>query len=467
MLLTITNTTYPATDLGYLLHRDPAHVRSFALSFGNVHLFYPRADATRCTVALLLDVDPVGLVRRHRGPFGSVHPLAPYINDRPYVVSSFMSMAIGRAFGDALAGKSGERPALVEKRLSLQVLCSSLPCRDGEPFLRRLFTPLGYDVEMTRQLLDPEFPEWGLSRYYTVKLSGDTTVRDLLEHLYVLIPVTDDDKHSWILAEEIEKLMRHGERWLVFHPDRAIIARRYLKHRRSYVREALSRIISADASDHDIAALDFSGREADIEKNLGLDEKRLSAVVNALKKNMARRVLDLGCGEGRLLRRLLDDDFFKEITGVDVSIRALEAAKEYLRLDRLPTTQRDRVRLIQGSLVYLDRRLSGYDAVTVLEVIEHLDRARLPVFERILFEFARPATVIITTPNTEYNIRFPSLPAGTCRHRGHRFEWTRREFRSWAIRMAEQYDYTVSVSGIGPDDSVVGTPTLMGIFNIV
>src|SRR5439155_2095399 len=134
---------------------------------------------------------------------------------------------------------------------------------------------------------------------------------------------------------------------------------------------------------------------------------------------------------------------FEKIVGMDVSYRALEIAAERLHLDRLPEKQRQPIELIQGSLGYRDKRLAGYDAAAVVEVIEHLDEPRLAAFERVLFEFARPVTVVLTTPNSEYNTKFKTLPAGQFRHRDHRFEWNREQFRAWANGIAERFDYNV------------------------
>src|SRR5262245_37942708 len=138
MLLTISTTHSPATDLGFLLHKNPARPQSVDLSFGTAHVFYPEADERRCTAALLLEVDPVGLVRGRRGPAGDGGALEQYVNDRPYVASSFMSVAIARVYGSALSGTSSERPDLAGREIPLQAKISVLPCRGGETFLRRL-----------------------------------------------------------------------------------------------------------------------------------------------------------------------------------------------------------------------------------------------------------------------------------------------------------------------------------------
>jgi 3' terminal RNA ribose 2'-O-methyltransferase Hen1 len=464
MLLTITNNHPPATDLGYLLHKNPSRVQSFELSFGQAHVFYPEASYERCTAALLLDVDPVGLVRKKRGPAGEGGTLEQYVNDRPYVASSFLSVAIAQVFGSALAGRSKGRPELVESRLPLEAGISVLPCRGGEQFLRKLFEPLGYSVAAERPPLDERFPEWGDSSYYSVKLSGKVRLQELLTHIYVLIPVLDNEKHYWVGDDEVEKLLRHGEGWLAQHPEKEAIATRYLKYRRSLAREALARLIPEETTDSDLTEETRDNEEEAIERPISLNEQRVSAVIAALKSIDSKRVIDLGCGEGKLIQALLEDRGFPEIVGMDVSHRALERAQERLRFDRMPSRVKDRVKLIHGSLTYRDKRLAGFDAATAIEVIEHLDEARLAAFERVLFEFARPSAVVLTTPNVEYNVRFEGLPAGRFRHKDHRFEWTRNEFRSWAAAVAERFGYSVRFLPVGAEDSAVGAPTQMGIF---
>lgn len=464
MLLTITNTQPPATDLGYLLHKNPARVQTFDLTFGQAHVFYPEARTERCTAALVLDVDPVGLVRKRRGPSGEGGALEQYVNDRPYVASSFLSVAISQVFGSALGGRSKTHEELVEAALPLEARLAVVPCRGGEGFLRRLFEPLGYEVEATHHPLDEKFPEWGESPYYTVTLRRQIRLRDLLSHLYVLVPVLDNEKHYWVGEEEVEKLLRHGEGWLKAHPARDEIAHRYLKFRRSLAREAISRLVDEDNPEPDLAEEVYASEEAAVERPLSLQEQRMNAVLAALQSSGAKRVIDLGCGEGKLLGLLLADQRFEEIVGLDVSHRILEIAQERLHLDRLHAPQRARIRLIQGSLTYRDRRLSAFDAATVIEVIEHLDAARLAAFERVLFEFARPANVIVTTPNAEYNVKFETLPAGKFRHHDHRFEWTRAEFQTWAHGVAQRFGYTVRLLPVGAEDEAVGAPTQMGVF---
>jgi len=436
----------------------------FDLSFGRAHVFYPEATAERCTVALLLDVDPVGLVRNRRRPAGRGRSLEQYVNDRPYVASSFLSVAIADAFSSALSGKSKDRQDLVDQPLPLETKLAVVPCRGGEDFLRRLFEPLGYTVSVRHCPLDEEFPDWGESPYFTVTLVGKLPLRLLLTHLYVLIPVLDNDKHYWVGDDEVDKLLRRGEGWLATHPEREIITTRYLKYRRSLVDEALDRLVGEEIPDPDASEARHGREEEKVERDISLNDQRLGAVLAALKAGGGKRVLDLGCGEGRLIQGLLKERQFEHIVGMDVSHRALEYAHSRLNLDRLPPMQRERIELIHGSLMYRDKRLAGFDAAAVVEVIEHLDPPRLSAFERVLFEFARPGTVVVTTPNVEYNVKWESLPAGKFRHKDHRFEWTRAEFQSWANAIAGRFGYSVRFLPVGPEDSVVGAPTQMAVF---
>jgi len=465
MLLTITNTRPPATDLGYLLHKNPSRVQAFELSFGKAHVFYSEATDQRCTAALLLDVDPVALVRTRRGPPGEGGALEQYVNDRPYVASSFMSVAIARVMASAMRGSSERRPELAEQALPLQATVSVLPCRGGEELLRRLFEPLGYTLQAEHHPLDEKFPEWGESSYYTVQLTQQIRLKDLLTHLYVLIPVLDSDKHYWVGEDEIEKLLKRGEGWLQAHPERELIVKRYLRHQKRLATQALERLLGEEEPSAEEQQEKKAEQEETIEKPLLLNERRLTAVAEALKQTGAARVIDMGCGEGKLIRELLKDRQFVEIAGMDVSHRSLEIASERLHLDTMPPKQKERVRLFQGSLMYRDQRLAGYDAAAVVEVVEHLDAPRLAAFERVLFEHARPNFIVMTTPNAEYNVRFGTLPAGKFRHKDHRFEWTRAEFQSWANRIGEQFRYSVEFRPVGDEDSQLGPPTQMGVFS--
>jgi 3' terminal RNA ribose 2'-O-methyltransferase Hen1 len=465
MLLTISTTHSPATDLGHLLHKNPARLHTLELSFGKAHVFYPEASEEKCTAALLLDVDPVGLVRGKRGQHEG-GTLDQYVNDRPYVLSSFLSVAMGRAFGTAMSGRSKGRQELADQAIPLSANLAVVACRPGEGLIRDLFEPLGYSVKCEHHPLDEKFPEWGPGPYYAVELAGTVRLRDLLNHIYVLVPVLDAEKHYWVGKEEVEKLLRKGEGWLGSHPNKEAIVKRYLPRQRQLAREALARLADEDAPDPDAAAEQNLEQEGKIEEPIRLWQQRMGAVTAVVRAAGAKRVLDLGCGEGKLLRELLAEKTVTEIVGMDVSYRSLEIASQRLKLDRMPTKQKEKLKLIHGSLMYRDKRLAGYDAATVVEVIEHLDGPRLAAFERVLFEAAHPKTVIVTTPNAEYNVKFETLPAGKFRHKDHRFEWTREEFHQWSGRVAERFGYTVRLLPIGEEDAQVGPPTQMGVFSL-
>ena len=461
MLLTVTTSHRPATDLGFLLHKHPGRVQRFSVPFGEAHVFYPEATDERCTAALLLDVDPVGLVRRGRG--ASSFALAEYVNDRPYVASSFLSVALVNVFKSAMAGTCAGYEALAAAAIPLEAALPAVPARGGEALVRRLFEPLGYAVEVTPIALDAHFPDWGDSRHVALRLTGELRLADLLNHLYVLLPVLDDDKHYWIDAGEISKLMRRGEGWLGAHPERDLIVRRYLKGQARLVFPALAQL-DEEAPPADDPEPGEPGREQQLEEQVSLRDQRLGTVQAVLKASGARRVLDLGCGAGALLKRLLREDY-ELIVGVDVSVRALEAAARRLKLDDMHDAQRRRIELRHSPLTYRDKRLAGFDAAALVEVIEHLDAPRLAAAEQNVFGCARPGTVVVTTPNAEYNVRWETLPAGQMRHPDHRFEWTRAQFAAWTGAVAERYRYTVEHLPVGPEDPQVGPPTQMAVFS--
>lgn len=469
MLLTITSSAEPATDLGFLLHKHPGRVQSFDVSGGQAHVFYPEATQRRCTAALILEVDPIGLVRGKRFSGNDAFALAQYVNDRPYAASSMLAVAMGKVFRTAMAGRCDARPDLAGRELPLEIHLPALPCHGGVEMAQRVFTPLGWAVHATPIPLDPEIPRWGDSRYVDLRLTGTMRLADALNHLYVLLPVLDNAKHYWVSTDEVDKLIRAGAGWLHSHPDRDLITARYLAHQRELVATAVGRL--AEVDDTEPEALDNavpvdSGDDGGDEpqRRVPLVELRKVAVLAALRAAGAKRVVDLGCGAGGLVRGLLQDATFTEILGVDVSHRALEIAARRLGPERMGDRQRERVTLLQSSLTYRDDRLAGFDAAVLMEVIEHVDPPRLAALERTVFGHARPGTVIVTTPNVEHNVRYDHLPAGRLRHPDHRFEWTRNEFHHWAEPVAAQYGYRVRYLPVGADDLEVGPPTQMAVF---
>ncbi len=464
MLLEITTTHQPTSDLGYLLHKHPDKFQSFDLSHGQVHVFYPELTEEKVKFCLLLDIDPIELVKGGRNLSGKGFALGHYVNDRIYVASSFMSVGISKTLSSALNGRCKDRPELLGVKMPFEVKISVLPAPIGGAILiQKLFEPLGYKVQLERHILDAKFESWGESKYYTLYLKNELTLQELLTHLYVLIPVLDNDKHYYVGKNEIDKLVARGGDWLQEHPERKQIAERYLFNLKSLSRQALERLIEKDGNETAEAGIVETHEE--MVKRKTLHQKRLYKVVEKLLETNAESVLDLGCGEGKLLRLLLKQKQFKKITGMDVSFSELKKAKDKLYYDDMAPKQKERIQLFQGSLLYSDTRLLGYDAAAIVEVIEHLDENRLKSFERVIFEIARPKSVVITTPNGEYNALFPNLKEGAMRHSDHRFEWTRKEFQDWATAIAQKNNYTVSFEPIGEEDEQYGAPSQMGVFS--
>ena len=452
MLATISYSGPSATDLGYLLYKHPAKLQTFDMSVGHAHIFYPEASDDRCTAALLLEVDPIGLVRNKRFGGTDAFSLGHYVNDRPYASSSMLAVALGQLFSTAMTGRCDERPELAASAIPLEIELTSVPSRGIERLATRLFEPLGWSVVETAIPLDDAFPEWGESHYTNLRLTNTIRLSEALRQIYVLLPVLDDSKHYWVSDDEVGKLLRAGEGWLSDHPDRELITRRYLAHQRSMVADATARLVELD----DEAIVE----EPSETRATPLYAARAEAVMTALRDVHAHRVADVGCGEGALLRRLFVEPSFTQIIGTDVSNRSLAAAEESLHFRDLSDLQRERIRLLQSSVTYQDDRIGGLDAIVLMEVIEHIDPDRLPSVESSVFGHARPGAVVVTTPNSEYNALYPSLAAGRFRHPDHRFEWTRAEFAAWADGVCERNGYSVEFRTIGDVDA---TATLADI----
>lgn len=457
VLLTLTMTalsvTQPATDLGHLLHKHPDRAQSFDVAAGRAHVFYPCARPDETTAALLLEIDPVALARGRSGP---TRALGGWVDEQAYAGGSMLAVALGVVFSSALKGRTRERAELAATPVPLTVRVPTLPARGGPELVERLFAPLGWEVTATPVPLDPQLPGWGDSRFVDTTLVGVHRLADALSHLYVLLPVLDGAKHYRVGPDEVDKLLRAADAWLPLHPDKELITTRYLAHRRAYVESALERLGDGDGD-----ATPDPPDPPDPPRPLAA--QRRAGVLAALREAGARRVLDLGCGDGALLRDLLDDPVFVEVVGVDVSPGALDAAARRLRPDRMPKARRTRLVLRQSALTYTDATLAGYDAAVLMEVIEHVDPERLPALEHAVFAVARPGTVVVTTPNAEHNVRFPALAAAGTRHADHRFEWTRAQFRDWAGGVAARRGYAVRFAPVGVDDPEVGPPTQLAV----
>lgn len=444
MLLRITNTGPDAPDLGYLVAKNPDKAQRFPFAYGDALVFWPTVTPQKCTVCLAVDITPEALLRQRRA---SQTEAFDYVNDRPYAAGSLLCSGITRAFRSAMAGRCKEKPWLVDKPLCLEAEVTPLPWPGREQFLRSLFVPLGWDVDHT-----PLTDETGSAPYCTLRLRGAARLADLLRQLYVLIPVIDPQKHYWVDDAEVDKLLQRGEGWLMTHPEKDMIARRYLRRSKELTRIALQRLNALPGMEEEPAP----------PPEARLNDVRIAAVADAVHRTGATSVLDIGCGTGALLEALADNKNLLRIGGMDVSARNISRAEERVRA--LPPIRQERITLFQGSVLYTDARLAGWDAATVVEVIEHLEQDRLPVFAEVLFGMAAPRTVVLTTPDRAYNRHFPQLTRAGLRHADHRFEFTAEEFEAWARKTAKQYGYDVTFGTVGPQDEDGAAPTCMGVF---
>ncbi|MEO8531971.1 MAG: 3' terminal RNA ribose 2'-O-methyltransferase Hen1 [Deltaproteobacteria bacterium] len=443
---------YSARDLGYLLHKHPDHLHTREVAQGVVTIFYPLVSDAETRAVVHLDVDPVALVRGKNDAAGL---LDQYVNDRPYAVNSLLAVALGRALGQTLAGKSKDRQALADRALPYRLRIVPLAVAGGFEIIERLFAPLGYTIEAL------PLETSARREIYDLRLETTAQLADVLTHLQVLVPVLDNAKHYWIDKAEIETLLAKGGDWLPGHPARDLIATRALKYRRALVNEALERLTGPvdDADEAVVVAQDEA-----LEQPIRLHDLQLDAVRDVVVASGARSVLDLGCGEGKLLRRLVRERGIERIVGVDASVRTLETAANRLHLNDAGEALRARLTLQLGSLTYGDRRWQDFDAATLVEVIEHIDPARLSALELSLFGMARPGIVVLTTPNRDYNALFDGLADGKLRHADLRFEWTRAEFADWAARVTATYGYAAEITPLGPLDATHGAPSQMCVF---
>ena len=463
MLLTLSTTHQPTSDLGFLLHKHPAKVQQFELTKGFATVLYPEVSEAKITAAMLMQLDPIALVRGNENAGGkSDFLLEQYVNDRMYVSSSFASNAIAKVFTSALNGICTNRPELLSVKMPFEIKISVASVRGGARIINTLFEPLGYEIEAERLVLDERFPAWGESHYYNLTLRNTLLIKDLLSHLYILLPVMDFDKHYFMGQDEVKKLLEKGENWLPSHPAKEFITRRYLKNAKGMAQAALDILMKEDTPEEAIPNASISPEQHKIKNRL--HDIRLETVADTLEKMGVTSVVDLGCGEGRLLKILLEKPQFKCILGMDVSPKTLSYAGRKLNYEYFTQTQKERLSLMHSSLTYQDKRLLGYEAAALVEVIEHLDEPRLSALRQNIFGFLKPKIVVITTPNVEYNVLYENLSAGTMRHKDHRFEWSRAEFQTWANEICTIYNYKVTFENLGEIDENVGAPSQMAVF---
>jgi 3' terminal RNA ribose 2'-O-methyltransferase Hen1 len=460
VLLTISAERSPAlpvpSALGFLLHKHPDRVQTFEVYGGSAHVVYPQSDEQRCTVAMVLEVDPVALVRGRSGS-NDGFALGQYVNDRPYVASSLLAVAMGKVFRSALNGRCTGHEELVDAVLDLTI---ALPAVPGTPdLLRRLFAPMGWDVTAAAIVLDATRPEWGDAPLVSLTLVGSMRLADALNHLYVLLPVLDDAKHYWVGDDEVDKLVRAGSGWLATHPERDLVTHRYLAHQRGLKDAATQRLVELDDRPIEDALVDEEPVVA-----RPLVRLRHDAVLAVVREVRPASIVDLGCGPGALLGSLLELQGVSQVIGTEVSDSSLTKAARRLHVDTMTERQSSRLTLLLSSLQYEDPRLADLDLAILMEVVEHIDADRLPAVVGNVFGAMRPRHVVVTTPNSEHNVRYPALAAGGFRHPDHRFEWTRSEFAAWARLVGESYGYDVDLRSVGVDDPEVGPPTQLAVF---
>ena len=453
MLLSITTTHTPATDLGYLLHKHPDKIQNFEITGGTAYVMYPEATEERCTCALIVDIDPIALVR---GKPGSKNAglVRDYVNDRPYTANSITASAMSDVFRSALNGRCVAREALVQTPIDLKASIASVRLSAGVERIERLWSALGYDT--TVEPLDGNAEE---AKYGKITIaSSKHTLAQMLSQMSVLIPAIDGRKHHFVSASDIEVLVRRGQDWLGEHPDREWVSRRFLNRQQTLAEAALERLVPEEADE------DSETGEARAQSHtlrVPLQKARIEAVRARLLERGATRIVDVGCGEGDLIRALVKEPQVVEVIGVDASTTALERAERRVR--RLPEQHKNKMKFVHAPAGAIDERWSQCDAIAVVETIEHIDPENWEPVERCIFEIARPKTVVVTTPNREYNPVYGIAPDKR-RHRDHRFEWTREEMRTWCENTAKRYGYEVEVEGIGTIDPEHGSPTLMGVF---
>lgn len=449
MHLSISTTHKPATDLGFLLYKHPKKLHTRGTSFSTNHCFFSEATDDLCTANLWVNVRELQEFELYRR-FNNFEN--PFINDRPYVAGSLMSTAMSEMFRTAMSGSCRERPELARSPIPLTIEVATVRCEDGIDFIKGIFEPLGYQVDLESYLLDEAFPNWGSSPYFKLRLQTNKELYLVLRQLFILLPVLDNQKHYWVDEAEQEKIIKMGEGWLQAHPMFSKIVSRYLKNLQSLAVEVKKHF----ALDENLTTK-ARNKEEQLEQKIHLNTLRMDYVAELLKDHQVRTVGDLGCGEGKLIERLLQNSDITEIRAFEVSIDELEKAQQ--RIAELK--QLERVKFFNSSVLYLDHRTKDLDAVVLVEVIEHLEEVRLPVLAANVFKYMEPSMVVITTPNFEFNQRFETKGF---RHPDHRFEWTREEFKSWCEVQAQKYGYTFKIDFIGEVDSALGGPTQVGVF---
>ncbi len=428
--------------VSYLIAKNPNNVYERNEKGFKVRLVYSIFNKEEVQFVIYVKPDPIDLVRNSSDLLDITH----YINDREFAVSSLFITAIRKALGTALNGKPDEEyQKWVEHPFDIEVAFGPVATDLRDQDVADLFEPIGYQVEIERG--ESTIRTRSSARF--VKVSGRQTVQNALKHVSILIPVIDNYKHYFLDEREVEKLERYGEGWLENHPLKQLIVKRALRFN-----ALISQSKYYEKKQH-------YPKQAESPK-IRLNDLRYEAILNVIQTlSQKDTIVDLGAGEGRLSVQLGFLEGVKEILSIEPSnksrLKAIERFEQvkvkegYVEPQSLP-----------GSLFYFDSRLQNKDIIILCEVIEHINEDRLPkIFETILHDY-RPKTLIVTTPNQEYNVLYEM--DDEMRHDDHRFEWTRAEFAQHVEGWAVSYPYQVTIRGIGEEHPIHGHPTQMAIF---
>jgi 3' terminal RNA ribose 2'-O-methyltransferase Hen1 len=441
------------------------------MSFGEGYVYFQENPQGDNSLSLLVDVDPLATVQG-RGQLSHMDGL--YVNDRAYVPSSLLTSALTKAFGTALSGRCKERPELASTPIDWTVSVPVVTSDWRTEILWSLFGPLGYEVRMAhveREGHRSSHPDVA-SDLTGVKLCTTATMREVLSHLVVLIQVLDQDNHRWLDEQDLDPFMRRVEGWLPEHPYGMFILKRALKHQKHLIKAVIAKFPAIVDSQARISSInsemwDASQLEEYADQPLSLNRQRFAVVQELIERLQPRSLVDLGCGDGSFIGFLANGALLhpmERIIGMDVSASELARAKTRMEhLSSLPG-RRTPVEWLLGSLLYRDPRIKGLDMAILIEVIEHIDPWRLPALERQVFGEGGYASIVVTTPNREFNLIYGLSEEHSLRHRDHRFEWTRQEFQEWVQKIASQYGYEWQIQGIGTVSLDHGSPSQMVLF---
>lgn len=443
MQLTIQASGDNVKAISYLLSKNPDNLYERNHKGHLVRLFYSKFTEEEVEVTIFVTPDPIELLQNRSNSYDITH----YINDREFAVSSIFTSFVRSALGTALNGQPKEEYLKwVSYRFPFKFQFGPVASTFSDLQIKDLFEPIGYEVSISRPEIDYAIDLKEKSSARMITLSANQTLQDALRHLFVLIPVIDDYKHYFIDEKEIEKLQRYGEGWLEEHPKRDSIYRQALRFKEIY--SQVERPSSQEQTDEEA-------------KKVRLNDLRYGKIVEKAEIMRPKSIVDFGSGEGKLSLRLGFLEGVKEILAVEPSeIENLKAKRRFEKVKDQPNFVEPET--LWGSLFYFDERLKGKDLIILCEVIEHIDEYRLPkAMDMILHQYT-PESLIITTPNKEYNVVYDMEE--NYRHSDHRFEWTRQEFREWCHARNHQNLYELEFLGIGQEHLSQGFPTQMCVF---